>query len=260
MAKPDEIDLPDGTRIPILYENRAVLAIDKPAGWLLAPSSWDKTSRNLHLALMSGIQGGEYWARSRHLKFLRHVHRLDADTSGVLLLAKHARALPAYSRLFETRRVEKIYLAIVRGVPKRQSWVCQLKLAPRPGTAGRMRVDSRRGQEAVTQFRVLQTHQDTSLIEARPLTGRTHQIRVHLAEAGHAVLGDALYGAPSDHLPPTTRNRQPASMSLRAVTLIYPDPFQKRTTRIDAPREKFCEQFGFEAQTPIRATKTAPTR
>jgi len=251
VAKPEQIDLPDGTLIPILYEDRAVLAIDKPAGWLLAPESWDKTSRNLHLALMSSIQGGEYWAKSRHLKFLRFVHRLDADTSGVLLLAKHPGAVPAYSRLFETRRVEKIYLAIVRGVPKLQSWVCRLKLAPLPGGAGRIKVDSRRGKEAITHFRVLQTDRDTTLVEARPLTGRTHQIRVHLAESGHAVLGDRLYGPLSDNPPPVSRNRQPASIALRAVTLIYPDPFQKRTIRIEAPGEEFCERFGFRGETTL---------
>ena len=83
MASPKEIELPDGTVIPILYEDRAVFAIDKPGGWLLAPESWDRTSRNLHLALMSAIHAGDYWARSRQLKFLRFVHRLDADTSGV---------------------------------------------------------------------------------------------------------------------------------------------------------------------------------
>src|SRR5438477_2063753 len=100
MAKPDRIELPEGTVIPILYEDRAVLAIDKPAGWLLAPDSWDRTSRNLQLALMSSIRGGDYWARSRNLQFLRFAHRLDADTSGVLLLVKNSGAVQAYSRLF----------------------------------------------------------------------------------------------------------------------------------------------------------------
>ena len=111
-----------------------------------------------------------------------------------------------------------------------------------------MKVDSRRGKEAITQFRVLHTHRNTSLIEARPLTGRTHQIRVHLAESSHPVLGDALYGTPSDNPQPATRNRRPPLMALRAVTLIYPDPFQKRTIRIDAPVEEFCGRFGFATE------------
>ena len=250
MAKPDEIQLSDGTRIPILYEDRAVFAIDKPAGWLLAPESWDQTTRNLHLALMSSIKGADFWARSRRLKFLRFVHRLDAETSGVLLLVKNPGAVPAYSRLFQTRRVEKVYLAVVRGVPKLQNWDCRLKIAPHPGEAGRMKADSRRGKEALTQFRVLQAGEGTALIEARPLTGRTHQIRVHLAESGHPVLGDTLYDPVSANPQPATRNPQPqpASLALRAIALAYPDPFQKRTVRIEAPREEFCARFGFSAE------------
>jgi len=101
MAKPKAIELADGTSIPILYEDRSVLAIDKPAGWLLAPDFWDKTGRNLQLALQSSIQAGDFWARSRNLKFLRFVHRLDEDTTGVLLLVKSVGAVPAYSALFD---------------------------------------------------------------------------------------------------------------------------------------------------------------
>jgi 23S rRNA pseudouridine1911/1915/1917 synthase len=85
MARSKHIELSDGTIIPILYEDRSIIAIDKPAGWMLIPYNWDKTSRNLHPALSSSILAGDHWARSRNLKYLRHVHRLDADTSGILL-------------------------------------------------------------------------------------------------------------------------------------------------------------------------------
>jgi RluA family pseudouridine synthase len=246
VAKPKSIEFSDGTSIPILYEDRSVLVIDKPAGWMLAPEWWDRTSRNLHLALLSGIQGGDFWARSRNLKFLRFVHRLDADTSGVLLLVKNLSAVPAYSRLFEGRRAEKMYLAVVRGVPKQREWTCRLKLAPQPGKISRMKVDSRQGKEAGTQFRVVQSGHDTALIEARPLTGRTHQIRVHLAESGHPVLGDVLYGAPLvEGAPRALHSSLNRSLALRAVSLAYPDPFLKRTVCIEAPRAKFCERYGF---------------
>src|SRR3981081_814023 len=104
MAKPKHIELNDGDIvIPILYEDRSVLAVDKPAGWLLAPDSWDQTGRNLQLALQSSLNAGGFWARSRNLKYLRFIHRLDAETSGVLLLAKSPGALSAYSGLFEER-------------------------------------------------------------------------------------------------------------------------------------------------------------
>src|SRR6185436_13953576 len=120
------IEFPTGLSIPILYEDRSVMAIDKPAGWMLAPDSWDKTGRNLQLALNSSVAARDFWASSRNLKYLRFIHRLDADTSGLLLLAKSPGALATFSELFETRRVEKKYLAVVCGIPKESRWTCQL--------------------------------------------------------------------------------------------------------------------------------------
>jgi len=250
MAKQKEIELPDGSRIPILYEDRSVLAIDKPDGWMLAPDSWDRTSRNLQLALVASVNAGDYWARSRRLKFIRFVHRLDADTSGVLLFAKSPGAVHAYSRLFQSRRVEKVYLAVVLGIPLRQDWVCRLKLGPDPQECGRMRVEPRRGKEAETQVHVLDTGDGTALIEAKPLSGRTHQIRVHLAESGHPVVGDALYGARLANSAPASRHSSRFPLALRAVALSYPDPFQKRRIHIHAPAEEFCRRFGFRWSAP----------
>src|SRR5213593_2394252 len=96
MGKPNFIELSKGDLIPILYEDRSILAIDKPAGWMLVPVSWQKTKRNLQAALLSSIAAGHFWARSRNIKFFRHVHRLDAETSGILLFAKSMGALDAF--------------------------------------------------------------------------------------------------------------------------------------------------------------------
>src|SRR3954449_6941591 len=93
MAKPNFIELPTGENISILYEDRSVLAIDKPRGWMLVPASWQKTNRNLQMALTSSIAAKDFWARSRNLKFLRFVHRLDTDTTGTLLFARSLRAV-----------------------------------------------------------------------------------------------------------------------------------------------------------------------
>src|SRR5215813_8747753 len=117
MAKTDQIELPTGERLPILYEDRSVLAIDKPRGWMLVPFSWQRTNRNLQAALTSSIAAGDFWARVRGLRFLRHIHRLDAETTGILLLAKSKGALATYGELFESRKMEKVYLAVVEGVP-----------------------------------------------------------------------------------------------------------------------------------------------
>jgi len=272
VAKPKVIELEEaGISIPILYDDRSVLALDKPSGWMLAPDSWDRTGRNLHLALQSSLNAGDFWARSRSLKFLRFVHRLDAETSGITLFAKSPGALRAYSELFEERRVEKYYLAVVHGLPKQAEWICRLAVSPDPGMKGRMRVaakerpanaataeaDARRNRDvkpgmewkdAETGFRVLRTAKHTALIEARPLTGRTHQIRIHLAAAGHPVVGDPLYGRD-----PVAVSKGRQRLALRAVQLAYPDPFQNRRVSIEAPTGEFLREFGFAVKEPGEA-------
>lgn len=238
MAKPKDIELPTGEIIPILYEDRSVIAIDKPRGWMLVPFSWQKTNRNLQAALMSSIAAKDYWARSRNLKFLRFVHRLDADTTGILLCAKSLGGVDSYGNLFESRKMEKVYLAVVHGSPKQTEWTCRLKLGPEPESHGRMMVDERGGKEAETTFRVLQAGTKNSLIEAHPYTGRTHQIRVHLAAGGFPIVGDELYA--------TAHPNDDRQLGLRAVYLGYTDPFTRKPVHIRAPREKFCHAYGFE--------------
>jgi RluA family pseudouridine synthase len=190
----------------------------------------------LQAALVSSIAAGDFWARSRGLRFLKFVHRLDAETTGVLLLGKSPGAVTTYGDLFESRKMEKRYLAVVQGRPKEKEWICRLKLAPDARERGRMRVDARHGKEAETGFRVLETREGVSLVEARPLTGRTHQIRVHLAESGCPVVGDEFYGKRESRM----------DLGLRAVELAYVDPFTRRRIEIRAPAEGFLREYGFE--------------
>lgn len=235
MGKTNFIELPDCEPMPILYEDRSVIAIDKPREWMLLPVSWQNTGHNLQAAINSSIAARDFWARSRGIKFLRYVHRLDADTSGILLFAKSPGAVETYSDLFEGRKMEKTYLAVVDGQPREAEWICRLKLAPDPRRVGRMKVDAREGKEAETHFRVLQKTEKLTLVEARPFTGRTHQIRVHLAEAGCPVISDELYGREDDKL----------ELGLRAVRLAYADPFTRRRVDIQAPKEYFLKEYGF---------------
>jgi 23S rRNA pseudouridine1911/1915/1917 synthase len=204
---------------------------------MLVPASWQRTSRNLQMALSSSVAAKDFWARSRNLKFIRFVHRLDADTTGILLLAKSLGAVETYGGLFESRRMEKVYLAVVRGKPKQNEWTCRIKLGPDPEQHGKMKPDARRGKEAETSFRVLQERGGATLVEAHPFSGRTHQIRVHLAEAGVPIVGDDLYGGAAI---------SPSVLGLRAVRLSYRDPFTKRQVQIRAPYEEFCKEFGFD--------------
>jgi len=236
VAKSQDIELGDGTSIPILYEDRSVLAIDKPAGWLLVPTSWERTARNLQLAIESSIAGGDFWARSRNLKFLRYIHRLDGETSGILLFAKSAGAMPVYSELFESREVEKVYLAVVEGMPGQEKWNCELPIGPDSRRPGLMRINKQHDKPALTHFERIATQGGKSLVLARPFTGRTHQIRVHLAATSHPVVGDRLYGKLG---PPQT------DIGLRAIRLSYIDPFQKKRVLIEAPFEAFTRQYGF---------------
>ncbi|HVY70269.1 MAG TPA: RluA family pseudouridine synthase [Verrucomicrobiae bacterium] len=241
MAKPDSIDLEDGTRIPILYEDRAILAIDKPPGWMLIPDSWDKTNRNLQLALTSAVAEGQFWARSRGIKFLRYLHRLDGETSGILLFGRSLGAVHTYATLFESRKMSKRYLAVMVGNPKHDEWTCRQKLAPDPEMFGRIKVDHRDGKDAETVFRVLKRGPETTLVEAQPITGRTHQIRVHALVSGHPLVGDPMYGP---HARAARQAKTP--LALRAYFLSFPDPFSKRLVWIHAPVEEFARSFGFD--------------
>ena len=152
----------------------------------------------------------------------------------------------AMGEMFESRRMEKNYLAIVEGVPKEKEWTCELPLGPDPNNFGEMRVDpSPEGKDAETRFRVLQRNERFTLVEASPLTGRTHQIRVHLAESGNPIVCDVLYG----------RVQKGYRLGLRAVRLAYQDTFTRRPVNIVAPAESFLREYGFTLSAEQRQEK-----
>ncbi|HTR16014.1 MAG TPA: RluA family pseudouridine synthase [Acetobacteraceae bacterium] len=182
---------PEQIPFPILYEDAELIVLDKPAGLVVhpAPGNEEGTLVNALLAhcgdSLPGI-GGE--------KRPGIVHRLDKDTSGVMVVAKTEPTLAALSAAFASRTLDRAYLALVWGVPSPAQGEIEGDIGRDPRDRKRMAVVTRNGKPALTRYRVLRSWGlSVSLVECRLATGRTHQIRVHLASRGHPVVGDPLY-------------------------------------------------------------------
>jgi RluA family pseudouridine synthase len=179
--------------VPVLFEDTDLLALDKPAGLLTSPDRYDPERPNLMRLLHDHVARGVPWARARGLSYLANAHRLDFETSGVLLLAKHKAALVRLAGDFGTEKPEKLYLALAQGSPAEDAFEVDAKIGPHPGRPGVMRVDWKGGKQARTAFRVLERFHGLTWLECRPFTGRTHQIRVHLWWVKHPLVADRAY-------------------------------------------------------------------
>ena len=184
--------VPQSIPMGVVYEDAHMLVIDKPAGLTVHPGPGhpDRTLVNAVLALVPGIQGVGGEQRPGI------VHRLDKDTSGLIVVAKDDVAHSSLSRQLKERRVEKAYVALVTGAVHADEGEIDAPIARHPRHRQRMAIVAG-GRAALTRYNVVRRYADTTLLEAHPVTGRTHQIRVHLAHLGHPLVGDAVYGKPS---------------------------------------------------------------
>jgi 23S rRNA pseudouridine1911/1915/1917 synthase len=186
----EKIDIrPEPIPLEILFEDDDLIVINKPAGLTVHPGAGQREHTVVnallsHCATLSGIGGKERPGI---------VHRLDKETSGCLVVAKNDMAHRELSKQFAARTVEKIYLALVAGKLRKPAGLIEEKIGRHPVHRRRMRVTSLRGRTATTEYRVIRSSNQASLIECRLHSGRTHQVRVHLHHLGHPVLGDKIY-------------------------------------------------------------------
>lgn len=221
--------------IPVLARGVGWLALDKPAGIPVHPVN--RVRENTVIRMLRRQEGDEG---------LRLVHRLDRETSGVLLVATNVPASRALSMAFEQGRVEKEYLAVVAGRVERDEGTVDLPIGD-GGSKVYVRREAGSGQHALTRFRVERRLAERTLLRVFPRTGRRHQIRVHLAAIGHPVLGDLLYGRPEgDYLELVRSGRdvrrergEPTRQLLHCARLAFPEPGGGPSCEVtaEAPRE-----------------------
>jgi 23S rRNA pseudouridine955/2504/2580 synthase len=234
---PDERDTAF-IRSLVIYKDDDVIALNKPAG--LAVQGGTKTSRHID-AMLDALRFG---AKERP----RLVHRLDRDTSGVLLLARGAQAAARLGKAFQGRQVRKIYWALVAGTPAVEKGRIDLPLGKRPGAKGERMAADREGKKAATLYSVLESAGHAAAwLALWPLTGRTHQLRVHCAAIGHPILGDGKYGGEAAFLP---AEGVPKQLHLHARELVLPHPSGRGELRIAADLPPHMAQswklFGFQ--------------
>ena len=214
---------PRPAEFPIVHEDASILVVDKPAGVAVHGGS------GVSYGVIESLRAGR-----PQQKFLELAHRLDRDTSGLLILCKKRSALVELHRQLREGEVEKIYAAIVKGVPERDAFDIDEPLHKYVTGAGERRVSVKAGgMIAHTKVKVAQKGREASLLEIRLLTGRTHQIRVHLAHAGHPVLGDDKYG--DFDLNRALARQGVKRLFLHARKLAFDHPIEKKRLRLESP-------------------------
>jgi 23S rRNA pseudouridine955/2504/2580 synthase len=232
----DEMEFAQGLMI---HKDDAALVINKPAG--LATQGGTKTESHV-----DGLLDALCYELDNRPKL---VHRLDKDTSGVLLLARAARSAGHFAKAFSSRTARKVYWALVVGVPSIEDGFIDLPIGKQPGTGGeKMYVDEAEGQSARTRYRLVERAGNTcAWVELQPYTGRTHQLRVHMAAIGHPIVGDGKYGGKDAFLTGTISRKM--HLHARRLRIDHPKGHQI-DIRADLPphmRDSFAD-LGFDEE------------
>jgi 23S rRNA pseudouridine955/2504/2580 synthase len=234
----------------VIYEDPAAFVLNKPPG--LATQGGTKTHQHLD-RLLDGLAD----ERGRP----KLVHRLDKDTSGALLVARTARAAGHFAKAFSGRTARKVYWAIVVGVPDSAEGTIDAPLAKQPGTGGeKMHIDEEHGLPAKTRWRVVdRAGNRAAWIELQPLTGRTHQLRAHMAAIGHPIVGDAKYGGPEAFL--TGGISRKLHLHARRIRIDAPDGGKiDVTAELPAHFGETLGTLGFDQSSAERETVERPVK
>ena len=222
---------PEDLPLSIVYEDDDLLVVDKAAGMVVHVGAGIKSGTLVnallhHVASLSGA-GGE----------LRPgiVHRLDKMTSGLVIVAKHDAAHRRLCEQFKSREVHKTYVALVHGRMANDTGQIAKPVGRDPVRRTRMKAGGIAARDALTTYRVLRRFAHFTLVEAHPLTGRTHQIRVHLASAGHPVVGDTTYGAPAKLRLGGSDDATLSRTFLHAAQLVFTHPISGQPLKFEAP-------------------------
>lgn len=206
------------TSVPVIHRDSRIIVLDKPSGLLSVPGIGPEKADCLASRIAADFPGA------------RIVHRLDRDTSGVIVMAFDAEAHRELSRQFHDREVEKTYLAVVAGEPTADHGTIDLPMRKdmEAGSTPMQVIDHVHGRRAVTHWRLLERCGDRTRIELRPVTGRSHQLRLHMQCLGHPILGDDLYA-------PTPVQQMAARLCLHAYTLAITHPATGEPMTFTAP-------------------------
>ena len=223
---------PEDIPLDILYEDDCLAAINKPPGMVVhpAPGQWHGTVVN---ALLS------YWGWHAEEASLRPgiVHRLDKDTSGVLLVAKNRTTLESLAEQFQSRQVHKTYGAVVVGCLPQHEGEISFPIGRHPQDRKKMSIHARKSRPAVSRYEVLKSCRHVSFVQLFPKTGRTHQLRVHLAALNHPIIGDYLYGSRRREkiLPPEIQHFPRQALHAEAIEFIHPQDHTVMTIQAPYP-------------------------